>query len=73
MYVVLSATEPHLLGEAFASMPALKEFIPRLGSKQESICSTCCQIVRPNSLAPTLEEAQAKHRCGEFSLNTVTR
>ncbi len=54
-------------------MPALKEFISRLGSKQESICSTCCQIVRPDSTAQTLEQAQAQHRCGEFSLNTVTR
>ncbi len=54
-------------------MPALKDFIPRLGSKIESICSTCCQIIRPTADAPTLEAAQACHRCGEFSLNTVTR
>ena len=54
-------------------MPALKEFIPRLGSKEESICSTCCQIVRPDANAPTLEKAQEQHRCREFSLNTVTR
>ena len=54
-------------------MPALKEFIPRLGSKLESICSTCCQIIRTTPNAPTLEQAQAGHRCGEFSLNTVMR
>lgn len=54
-------------------MPALKDFIPRLGSSIESICSTCCQIVRPSSTSPTLEQAQACHRCGEFSLNTMTR
>lgn len=54
-------------------MPALKSFIPRLGSKQESICSTCCQVVRPDSTASTLQQAQVQHRCGEFSLNTITR
>jgi hypothetical protein len=54
-------------------MPALKAFIPRLGSEAESICSSCCAIVRPNSAAPTLEQAQAQHRCGEFSLNTTLR
>ena len=54
-------------------MPALKEFIPRLNSKLESICSTCCQIIRPTDKAPTLEQAQATHRCAEFSLNTVMR
>ncbi len=54
-------------------MPALKDFVTRLGKNQESICSTCCQIVRPASESQTLEQAQAAHRCGEFSLNTVTR
>ncbi len=54
-------------------MPALKEFIPRLGSQLESICSTCCQIIRPTASAPTLAQAQSTHRCGEFSLNTVLR
>ena len=54
-------------------MPALKDFIPRLGSLNESICSTCCQIIRPSSAAPTLEQAQSQHRCGEFSLNTTMR
>ena len=54
-------------------MPALKEFIPRLNSQDESICSTCCQIIRPSASAPTLAQAQACHRCGEFSLNTNMR
>ena len=54
-------------------MPALKDFIPRLGSQQESICSNCCQIVRPSISAPTLAQAQSQHRCGDFSLNTVMR
>jgi hypothetical protein len=54
-------------------MPALRDFIPRLGPQQESICSNCCQIVRPSPSAPTLQMAQQTHRCGEFSLNTVTR
>ncbi len=68
---MLSPTEPHLSG-VFA-MPALKEFIPRLGAQSESICSTCCQIVRPSASAPTLDLAQLQHRCGEFSLNTSLR
>jgi hypothetical protein len=54
-------------------MPALKDFIPRLGSKDESICSSCCQVVRPTTTALTLEQAQSEHRCGEFSLNTTQR
>ena len=54
-------------------MPALRDFIPRLGSHPESICSTCCQVVRPTPQAPTLAQAQAQHRCGEFSLNTTMR
>ncbi len=54
-------------------MPALKDFIPRLGTQSESICSNCCQVVRPNPSAPTLQQAQSQHRCGEFSLNTNTR
>lgn len=54
-------------------MPALKDFIPRLGAQQESICSMCCQVVRPSVSAPTLAQAQAQHRCGEFSLNTNLR
>jgi hypothetical protein len=62
----------HLTG-AFRTMPALRDFIPRLGLKPESICSNCCQIVRPSPQAPTLAQAQAIHRCGEFSLNTVMR
>lgn len=54
-------------------MPALKDFIPRLGSQPESICSSCCQIIRPTVLAPTLALAQQMHRCADFSLNTTTR
>ncbi len=54
-------------------MPALRDFIPRLGTPLESICSTCCQVVRVTSTATTLVQAQAQHRCGEFSLNTITR
>jgi hypothetical protein len=54
-------------------MPALRDFIPRLGSQVESICSNCCQVVRASAETPTLEQAQATHRCGEFSLNTNTR
>ncbi len=54
-------------------MPSLKEFIPRLGTPSECICSNCCQVVRTNSSAPTLQQAQSQHRCGEFSLNTTTR
>ncbi len=54
-------------------MPALKDFIPRLGTPSESICSNCCQIVRISDSAPTLPQAQRDHRCGEFSLNTTTR
>lgn len=54
-------------------MPALREFIQRLGPQQESICSSCCQVIRPTSTAPSLEKAQQEHRCGEFSLNTTTR
>lgn len=54
-------------------MPALRDFIQRLGSPTESICSTCCQVIRPTPTAPSLEKAQQEHRCGEFSLNTTTR
>ena len=54
-------------------MPALKTFIPRMGPQTESICSSCCQVIRPTSQAPTLKEAEARHRCGEFALNTFTR
>ena len=54
-------------------MPALKDFIPRLGTSTESICSNCCQVVRASESAPTLIQAQRQHRCGEFSLNTNTR
>ena len=54
-------------------MPALRDFIPRLGTPTESICSNCCQVVRVNATATTLAMAQALHRCGEFSLNTATR
>ena len=53
-------------------MPALKDFIPRLGSKTESICSNCCQVIRQGE-SQTLAQAQAQHRCSEFSLNTTTR
>lgn len=53
-------------------MPALRDFIPRLGSLQESICSNCCQVVRP-AKSQTLAQAQCTHRCGEFSLNTTMR
>ena len=54
-------------------MPALKDFIPRLGTKAESICSNCCQVIRTSASAPTLLIAQTQHSCGEFSLNTTTR
>jgi hypothetical protein len=54
-------------------MPPLRDFIPKLGKEEESICSNCCQVIRPTPSAPTLAQAQAQHRCGEFSLNTVTR
>lgn len=54
-------------------MASLRDFIPRLGSSQESICSNCCQVVRTSATVTTLAMAQALHRCGEFSLNTVTR
>jgi hypothetical protein len=54
-------------------MPALKDFIPRLGNPTESICSTCCQVIRTTATAPTLILAQSQHRCGDLSLNTTTR
>ena len=54
-------------------MPALKDFIPRLNTPSESICSNCCQIVRTGASSQTLAEAQREHRCGEFSLDTTTR
>jgi hypothetical protein len=54
-------------------MASLRDFIPRLGSTEESICSNCCQVVRTTPTATTLEMAQSQHRCGEFSLNTVQR
>ena len=54
-------------------MPALRDFIKRLGPLEESICSKCCQIVRPGPDGYTLEAAQNDHRCGDFSLNTVKR
>jgi hypothetical protein len=54
-------------------MPPLRDFIPKLGKEKESICSQCCQVIRPSPEAPTLTEAQALHRCQEFSLNTVLR
>jgi hypothetical protein len=54
-------------------MPALRDFIKRLGPLEESICSKCCQIIRPDAAASTLEAAQMQHSCGEFSLNTVKR
>jgi hypothetical protein len=54
-------------------MPALRDFIPRLGPNVESICSSCCQVIRPTQTAPTLDQAQSQHRCGAFSLNTVVR
>lgn len=54
-------------------MPALRDFIQRLGPQPESICSSCCQVVRPTVAAPSLEKAQQDHRCGEFSLNTTQR
>jgi len=63
--------EPQTNGDSI--MPALKDFIPRLGTPTESICSSCCQVVRVSPSAPTLAEAQAQHRCVVFSLNTVTR
>lgn len=54
-------------------MASLRDFIPRLGNSQESICSNCCQVIRTSANATTLAMAQAQHRCGEFSLNTVLR
>ena len=54
-------------------MPALPSFVPRLGTRSESICSSCCQVIRPTLAAPTLAQAQTQHRCGEFSLNTNMR
>ena len=54
-------------------MPALKDFIPRLGTQNESICSSCCQVIRPTAESPTLEAAQQNHRCSDFSLNTTIR
>ena len=63
----------HLPGSVRTHMPALRDFIPRLGSQNESICSNCCQVIRTSPTAATLQLAQAQHRCGEFSLNTVTR
>ena len=54
-------------------MPKLHDFIKRLGPLEESICSKCCQIIRPTSAASTLQMAQDQHRCGEFSLNQVKR
>jgi len=54
-------------------MPPLRDFIPKLGKPQESICSNCCQVIRTTPAAPTLEQAQAQHQCGEFSLNTTLR
>lgn len=65
LFMILELTE--------VPMPALREFIVRLGAQPESICSSCCQVVRPTPTAPTLEKAQQEHRCGEFSLNTTTR
>ena len=54
-------------------MPALRDFIRRLGPLEESICSKCCQIIRPGFDGSTLETAQNEHKCGGFSLNTVKR
>jgi hypothetical protein len=54
-------------------MPALRNFIKRIGLLEESICSKCCQIVKPGIDGSTLQAEQMKHRCGEFSLNTITR
>ena len=54
-------------------MPALRYFIKRLGPLEESICSKCCQIIRPGLDGSTLQDAQNDHRCVEFSLNTVKR
>ena len=51
-------------------MPALAKFIRRKGAFEESICSNCCQVV---GLSPGITDLQMAHRCGEFSLNTVTR
>lgn len=69
---MLTFARAHLNG-APEPMPALRDFIPRLGAQVESICSNCCQVIRPSVGSPTLAEAQATHRCGEFSLNTTTR
>ena len=55
-------------------MPALRNFIKRLGPLEESICSRCCQIIRPVSQGgATLQSAQEEHRCAGFSLNTFKR
>ncbi len=72
MYDSAPIDRAHLTG-SLRIMAALRDFIPRLGSSQESICSNCCQVVRTSPTATTLAIAQAQHRCGEFSLNTATR
>jgi len=50
-----------------------RQFIPKLDSAQESICSLCCQTVRPTKDAPTLKEAEAAHLCEAMNLNTFQR
>jgi hypothetical protein len=54
-------------------MPALRDFIKRKGVLEESICSKCCQIVKPIQGSLTLLEAERRHTCNGFSLNTVER
>ncbi len=50
-----------------------RPFIPKLGTAKESMCSRCCQTIRPTKAAPTLKEAEAAHRCEAMNLNTFRR
>ncbi len=50
-----------------------KQFIPKLGLAKESMCSLCCQTIRPTQEAPTLKEAEAAHHCEAMNLNTFHR
>ncbi len=54
-------------------MAAVRDFIKRLGALEESLCSKCCQIIRPHSSTSTLEMAQEQHQCEEVSPNQVKR
>jgi len=50
-----------------------RQFIPKLGPAKESMCSLCCQTIRPTKDAPTLKEAETSHRCEAMNLNTFRR